>query len=482
MSAGLFSPYKSWGKYLALFFLFFAFTYNLLARYILIFQYSIPLAEDLTPEERAYQSIKEALGLSSKQYGLLTGPAFMAVFAFFNLFSGFVADNFNRRITLTVGLAITSCSIALMFFINEFYQLFLLRALLATGQAFYGPLAYFLNAIYFPDYKTTANAICASGVYAGYGLSSLSLLVLPEFGWKNLSLYTGIAGGVITVLFVLVIREPKRINQITKNIQSDVEDKLLETKTLEPEIKPLSWFQSVKVSLSSPHVITMIVILLPRLCGGGVLGAFFPLLMKTRFPEQKAKFAAINSLVVTAGGILSSLLGGFITDKWVAYAKEKAKLEELEQELLVENDYDGTSPSQLSDSLPKTQKPASLKPYLYIASLSCLISLPFFAAVFLSHNLYLCMGLLFCAYLLSECYFAPILTVFYTTSTLPTNVRSTALSISIGVAQFLAAWAPVIVGTIDDKYHALETQLLIGVLVPNAIAGIIAFTAACILR
>lgn len=495
------SPYKSWGKYFALAFLFITFTYNLLARYLIVFQYSLPLSEDLTPDEREYQSIKEALGITSSQYGLLTGPAFMGVFALFNLFSGFVADNFNRKITMSIGLALTSLSIGLTYFVNSFYQLFLLRSLLALGQAFYAPLGYSIIAVYFPDYKTTANAIFASGVYAGYGLASLALLLLPlpHVGWRNLSLYIAIAGACISTLFVFIVREPVRTQQLVEVEEPNGDNQAIadpedaksssssQASTL-PPVTQYSWFQSVKISLSSPHVLALIAILIPRLSGGGVLGAFFPLLMKTRFPSMKTKFAGMNAIVVSSGGILSSLLGGIITDKWVAMAKKQDELREFEQNLLSEGDYDYTvdnvnhTDDTTINSLkqPAQSKPPKLGPYLYIAALSCLISLGAFAAVFTVGNIYAAMGLLFIAYLFSECYFAPLLSVFYSTPTLPMNVRSTALSVSLGISQLIASSAPVIVGYFDDKYNDVQSELLLGVLVPNAVAGLISLTTGCI--
>lgn len=460
--------------------MFLSLTFIIFSRYILIFFYSTPVA-DLTPEEAKYQSIKEALHLTASQYGLLVGPCFMAVFCVFNLFSGYVADSFNRRNVMLVGLALSATSILTIYFTQNFWQLMGGRALLGLGQSAFAPIGYSIINQYFTTNRTLASSIFASGVYAGYGMSSLILLVLPHWGWRNTALYTACLGGAMACLFLLVVREPERAQPAAAVVvkEEEAEVDYLSDKTISinddeaalaaaaPAPAPpaqLSWIKSVLSVLTSRHVWVVISILIPRLAAGGVIGSFFPILMKNRFPTQKEEFASLNCAVVSVAGVLSGILGGIVCDKWVQSSKNSVAKDE---EPLLEG---GAPPA------------APLYPYLRMAGFSCLTCLPFFALTFMAQNLYVGMTWLFVAYLFSECYFAPLLSFLYASLNIQGNVKSTAVSVSIGLSQFISSFAAVIVGYIHDEYAATQTELLIGFLAPTALAGIVAIICSCVVK
>src|SRR5262245_56650854 len=57
--------------------------------------------------------IKKDLGLTDVQFGMLTGPAFMVSFTIFGLIFGALADRYNRRMVIFVGVALWSVATAI---------------------------------------------------------------------------------------------------------------------------------------------------------------------------------------------------------------------------------------------------------------------------------------------------------------------------------------------------------------------------------
>ena len=68
---------------------------------------------------------------------------------------------------------------------TSFPTLLAARIMLGIGEAFSAPASYSLIADYFPsEGRGEANGIYAIGVYVGGGLSSLSIAMSQEVGWR----------------------------------------------------------------------------------------------------------------------------------------------------------------------------------------------------------------------------------------------------------------------------------------------------------
>lgn len=66
-------------------------------------------------------------------YQLLAGPSFIAVFTIAGVFMGFVADKFNRVKMLTACTLVFAVAIILQGTVKEYWQLILLRMIMAAG-------------------------------------------------------------------------------------------------------------------------------------------------------------------------------------------------------------------------------------------------------------------------------------------------------------------------------------------------------------
>ncbi len=163
--------------------------------------------------------------MTSIQYGLLTGPAFMAVFSFSGLAAGWAADNLNRRKVIAVALCVWSLAIAATGFCTEYYQVLLARFVLGASEAFCPALCYSLIADYYPiAERATANGFFASGIYIGYGVASLSLIAIARYGWRMVCFGAGVLGAVFLLIHLVFVREPERALVIAKRRKQEEED------------------------------------------------------------------------------------------------------------------------------------------------------------------------------------------------------------------------------------------------------------------
>lgn len=168
--------------------------------------------------------IKADLGLTDSDLGFLGGAAFAVFYALFGIPLGRLADNWNRKKLLAIGLALWSAMTALSGFARNQLTLSLARMGVGIGEATAGPTAYSLISDYFPKrQRATALAIYSSGLYLGGGVSLLigAMIVnvwnqaypdggpLGLAGWQAAFLAVGIPG-LLMALWVATLREPER--------------------------------------------------------------------------------------------------------------------------------------------------------------------------------------------------------------------------------------------------------------------------------
>ena len=168
--------------------------------------------------------IKADLGLTDSDLGFLGGAAFAVFYALFGVPLGRLADNWNRKRLLSIGLALWSTMTALSGFAQNQLTLSLARMGVGIGEATASPTAYSLISDYFPKrQRATALAIYSSGLYIGGGVSLLIGAKIgaswnaayPQggplglVGWQAAFLAVGIPG-VLVALWVSFLREPVR--------------------------------------------------------------------------------------------------------------------------------------------------------------------------------------------------------------------------------------------------------------------------------
>lgn len=164
------------------------------------------------------EPIKLEFGLSDLQLGLLTGPAFALFYAIMGIPLARWADMGNRRIVITVCMAIWSAMTALGGLAQGFATLFLTRIGVGIGEAGATPPTHSLASNYYPPHQHGKVASVLSfatllGTFAGIIAGGE---ILKATDWRITLMAVGIPGLFIAVLAFFTLREPREITRIPK--------------------------------------------------------------------------------------------------------------------------------------------------------------------------------------------------------------------------------------------------------------------------
>ena len=93
---------------------------------------------------------------------------------------------------------------------NSFWVFVAMRMLHGAANSATVPLSYSLVSDYVrPENRTFTNSILNSGAYIGIALSSLTILMIDQIGWRSSFNIMGVIGCVIGMVSML-IKEPER--------------------------------------------------------------------------------------------------------------------------------------------------------------------------------------------------------------------------------------------------------------------------------
>nr|CAD7198927.1 unnamed protein product [Timema douglasi] len=149
-------------------------------------------------------------------YQILAGPSFIAVYTIMGVILGIVADKYNRVWSLSICTLVLSLAIILSGAVKEYWQLVVLRLLLAAGEAGCNPMATGLLSDIFPENKRgLVMSIFNWGIYGGYGIDFPIGRYIPKLdlwglGWRVCYYGAGIVGLIITFLMAFTVKEPER--------------------------------------------------------------------------------------------------------------------------------------------------------------------------------------------------------------------------------------------------------------------------------
>ena len=172
------------------------------------------------------EEIKADLGVSDADLVFLFGTSFAVFYAIFGIPLGRLADVWNRRKLITIGLGFWSLMTALSGTARSLPALAVCRFGVGVGEASATPAAFSILYDYFsPRSRTTVLAIYSSGVYIGAGLGLfLGGEILDAWnslwpdtsnapfalkGWQAAFIIVGLPG-LIMALWVSMLREPVR--------------------------------------------------------------------------------------------------------------------------------------------------------------------------------------------------------------------------------------------------------------------------------
>ncbi|MBT5220576.1 MAG: MFS transporter [Woeseia sp.] len=183
------------------------------------------------------EPIKAYLHLSDTQISLLMGPAFAVFYTIMGIPLGRVADKFNRRNLIVIGMTLWCLMTAASGLARNFAQLFVARMGIGVGEAALSPAALSMISDSFPPEKRTSPiGFYNSAIYIGSGLALvLGGVVIqivtnsppvnvPLVGelvpWQTTFIIVGLPGLIIAAI-IGFMREPTR-KDVIKSEDGDV--------------------------------------------------------------------------------------------------------------------------------------------------------------------------------------------------------------------------------------------------------------------
>lgn len=156
--------------------------------------------------------IQEDMHLSDTVIGLLSGLAFAVFYATAALPIASLADRWNRRNIISIGLAFWSVMTAMHGLVNNAIQLAITRFLLGAGEATsVAPSNSIIADLFSPAQRPLALGFLSMATSIGI-LVAFPILgwVSEDFGWRAAFVAAGIPGVLLAMLFFLTVREPER--------------------------------------------------------------------------------------------------------------------------------------------------------------------------------------------------------------------------------------------------------------------------------
>ncbi|GAB0099276.1 uncharacterized protein DMENIID0001_151270 [Sergentomyia squamirostris] len=236
-------------------------------------------------------------------YQVLAGPSFIAVFTVMGVILGIAADKFNRVRMLFVCTLIFSVAIVLQGAVTAYWQMVVLRMLMALGEAGCNPLATGIMSDIFDEGKRAlVMAIFNWGIYGGYGIAFpvgryITQLNLFDLSWRVCYYGAGILGLILAILTGVTLKEPKRLTIGEEN---------------SAEAEKISIWQVLK----QPRIILLVIASSIRHCGGMTFAYNCDLYYTSYFPDVDLGWWLF---IVTVGiGSIGIVVGGVVSDRIVA--------------------------------------------------------------------------------------------------------------------------------------------------------------------
>jgi MFS family permease len=252
--------------------------------------------------------IKEDLGLSDTQLGMLTGLAFAVFYAGLGIPVARLADRMNRKNIIAISLTVWSAMTAACGLAQNFIQLLLFRIGVGVGEAGSSPPSHSIIAdLYPPEKRAGAMAIYSLGVVLGTAFGTMiGGTVAHYYGWRIALFAVGLPGVLLAFFVWKYVVEPRRgLSDVAKVAESDTMPTLGEG------------FAGMWRNKAAVHVVLGVT--LTSMIGYG-LAAFGPSYMQRSLDMSLLQIAWIVAPILGVVGALSAVLGGRLAD-WLAKNK-----------------------------------------------------------------------------------------------------------------------------------------------------------------
>lgn len=246
------------------------------------------------------EPIKNELGLSDAQLGILTGFSFALIYVCAGIPIAWLADRSNRRNIVAASLALWSAMTALSGLVSNYSQLILARLGVGLGEAGGSPPAHSIISDYFPPaQRGTALSFYSAGIYLGvlFGFAGGGYIA-ETFGWRTAFFIVGIPGVLFAAVVLLLVREPRRGRWDTAKADRPVT--IAETLSVLRRLRSF-WWIALGCAMTS------------FVAYGN--GNFFPSYLIRNHGFSVADVGFALGLVSGIAGAIGTFMGGFIADR-----------------------------------------------------------------------------------------------------------------------------------------------------------------------
>jgi MFS family permease len=268
--------------------------------------------------------IRKDLHINDFEFSLMSGAAFGIFYTFMGLPIGLLADRWNRKKLIAMGITAWSIMTACCGLAQNYGQLFLARIGVGVGEATLSPSAYsFLSDSFDKVRLPRAMSVYALGLFIGAGLALIiggevvgavdqwGAVTLPVVGelrsWHLVFLIIG-APGLLVALWVSTLREPARTG-VTEVPRSEYPLSQLFGFIADKPLMAISLFLGAALFSAQAYADSWYPTLFMRLWGWKV--------------QNAGQIVGASSLIA---GPIGMLFAGWLASRWVAQGKVDACL------------------------------------------------------------------------------------------------------------------------------------------------------------
>jgi predicted MFS family arabinose efflux permease len=244
------------------------------------------------------EPIKIELGLSDKQLGLLTGPAFALFYSVAGIPVARLAERANRAKVLAAAITVWSAMTAACGVAQNYISLLLFRIGVGAGEGGCIPVSHSLLA---DNFTMRQRGIVMSIVSAAPSIATIFAPVIAgviadQYGWRAAFLAVGIPGLLLAALTWFTIREPRARGAVAERRKSSF-------------VSDLKWLIANRT-----FVFLFIGGAMIGVAYSGVTAFTVSFLMRS---HDMALSQAGGILGLSGGfGLLGTFLGGFLSDRF----------------------------------------------------------------------------------------------------------------------------------------------------------------------
>lgn len=230
---------------------------------------------------------------------------FLWVYGLMNPISGFVADRFSKKRLIVGSLFVWSLVTLLMGYATTFNQLYALRAIMGVSEALYMPAALALIVDYHSERtRSMAVGIHMTGLYAGQALGGFGAMVAERYSWNDTFFIFGFVGIAYAAVLMFFLKDSFK-NEKAKITQVET-----------------SIFSGIKSFLFKKEYLVVLFCFTVFSLPGWATKNWLPTLIADSLNIGLAAAGPIATITIASSSLAGVLLGGTISDRWIAKNKK----------------------------------------------------------------------------------------------------------------------------------------------------------------